>query len=115
VTGHGHVNPEPVVARCGGPAICPACATERCRSCGSIGAQPHAATCARTLPGEVGRICGACRRPGAGWYHVRLGSPVHDAEECLRNLRGEDVRGHCMVQLHTDSDLISARRGGEPV
>lgn len=43
------------------------------------------------------RICGACGEPGAEYFHVRLNSPVHSAEDCLRRLKGEDVRGHCLV------------------
>lgn len=43
------------------------------------------------------RICGACGQPGAEYFHVRLNSPVHSAEDCLRRLKGEDVRGHCLV------------------
>jgi hypothetical protein len=44
------------------------------------------------------RICGTCGQPGAEYFHVRLNSPVHNADNCLRDLKGEDVRGHCLVQ-----------------
>lgn len=50
--GHGHVNPARMVARCGGPALCSACARERCRVCGSVGAAPHAPDC-RNAPGTA--------------------------------------------------------------
>ena len=56
-----------------------------------------------TIP-PVGRICGACGQPGAEFYHVRLDSPVHVADECQRNLKGEDVRGHCLMHFDSRED-----------
>jgi hypothetical protein len=46
VLGHGHVNPLPLKARCGGPGICRECALEKCISCDFIGAL-HCPKCLR--------------------------------------------------------------------
>jgi NTP pyrophosphatase (non-canonical NTP hydrolase) len=46
-------------------------------------------------------LCGACSEPitDHGWRHVRLGAYVHGDDRCMINLRGEDVRAHCMEQV----------------
>jgi NTP pyrophosphatase (non-canonical NTP hydrolase) len=46
-------------------------------------------------------LCGSCSEPitGHGWFHSRLGVHVHGDARCQINLKGEDVRGHCMVQV----------------
>ena len=47
--------------------------------------------------------CDGCGEPITGDYvfHARLGAYVHFKEECMRDVRGEDIRGHT-VRLVTD-------------
>lgn len=52
--------------------------------------------------------CGGCGYPitGRAWRHVRLHVHVHDDSGCLSNVRGEDVRKHCM-------ELVNVPPAGE--
>lgn len=45
--------------------------------------------------------CGGCGLPiqGWGWRHSRLGVILHGDPKCQANVRGEDVRGHCMTMV----------------
>lgn len=46
-------------------------------------------------------ICGGCGRPvvGRGWRHQCLGVTLHGNSDCQASVKGEDVRGHCMIQV----------------
>lgn len=46
-------------------------------------------------------MCGGCGRPvvGRGWRHQRLGVTLHGNSDCQASVKGEDVRGHCMIQV----------------
>ena len=46
-------------------------------------------------------ICASCGKPITGpyWHHARLDADVHGTEECLRNVKGEDVRMHTMMMM----------------
>jgi hypothetical protein len=45
--------------------------------------------------------CDVCGKPiiGIGWRHHRLGVVIHGDDACQSNVRGEDVRGHCMTMI----------------
>lgn len=44
-------------------------------------------------------VCAGCDQPivGVGRRHQRLGVTLHGNPACQANVRGEDVRGHCMT------------------
>lgn len=55
--GHGHVNPAPLVARCGGPGMmCSECAREHCSKCEYVGAL-HCPKCLRCVGTEHAIDC----------------------------------------------------------
>ena len=45
--------------------------------------------------------CDVCGKPivGIGWRHHRLGVVIHGGAACQSNVKGEDVRGHCMTMV----------------
>lgn len=42
--------------------------------------------------------CASCGKPVVGnyIYHYRLDVYVHGTEECMRDVRGEDIRAHAV-------------------
>lgn len=48
--------------------------------------------------------CGACGKPIAGdvWYHNRLAVHLHGTGDCQRDVKGEDVRTHCMTLVRSE-------------
>ena len=52
----------------------------------------------RTVPSVC---CGSCGNPivGIGYRHQRLGVVLHEDPACHASVKGEDVRGHCMIRV----------------
>lgn len=48
--------------------------------------------------------CGGCGNPITGdvWWHHRLEVHLHGTGDCQRNVKGEDVRTHCMTLVRLE-------------
>lgn len=48
--------------------------------------------------------CASCDEPivGSYIYHYRLDVYVHSTEKCMRDVRGEDVRGHTVKWIQKE-------------
>jgi hypothetical protein len=55
---------------------------------------------ARLRANKPQNICASCRRPLKGsyryLYYPRLNANVHPTDECMSNVKGEDMRSHTM-------------------